>query len=128
MTHIGEVKASSAIVRGELPPPPALTDGMLDLQASLATENGATLTLVSVQTRYANDDDSPILLIDGSCLFELLDVWDPEAGTAQLAARRGDVWFRVESRNAVSEPDSRFLTWNFTAGAWWLLVSEQYVA
>lgn len=127
-TKDSPMKASSAIRRGELPPPPMLTDGMIEHQACLAAEHGARLAPVSLHTRYANTADSPVLLIDGRCMFELLDEWEPEAGTARMAASKGAMWFRVAPEGEDNKRDDRFLTWHYIAGVWWLFVAEQYIA
>lgn len=122
------MKASEAIERGELVSPPHLTEPMIAAHADVAAEVGAVIVPVALQSRYASSPDSPVLVIHGSCLFELLDNWDADQGRAQLAACKAGNWFRVVPEKGGTAADCGFLTWHYSGNAWCLLPLDQYLA
>ncbi|WP_411832203.1 hypothetical protein [Pseudoxanthomonas mexicana] len=122
------MKATSAIKNGFIPSPPDLSQGMIAAYRQIADAQGRLLVPVQHQLKYGNEIDSPILLMHGEQLLELVDDYEPVTGNARLAASRDQTWFRLVSGAEPIDEDTEFLAWRLDQGSWHLCFMEQYLA
>ena len=120
--------ATAAIAQGVLDAPPLLTRELISAKERHAEALGGSLVSVNQITKYANQSDSPLLAISGSCVFELLDEFDEPAWCARLAASSTSGWYRLVLSGELAAENSKFLTWCCERGAWRLLLVEQHLA
>ena len=131
MLNIGDpaiITATAAIEQGQICAPPALSEETLFKHGEFANASGKKLIVVRNFLKYKDQPLGPTLVIDGDCVFELVDEFDPISRKGVLAAAQDQAWFRVVSEDDPVDDALEFLTWCYDEGSWTLTTMDQYIA
>lgn len=120
-------QATQAIRDRLIPPPPQLTDALIDQWRDRLRSDHRDLVPVGNPLRYHKVWNSQPLLWHEEALAEILDEFDPDTQVAVLGAEFFGEWYRAVG---APEPDGLpvYLTWVYEANAWTLDLRSQYMA